>query len=272
MKVLVQEDTGRLGDGIASSLVWIDGLEVSRWDYKNKPIMDMFDEREPDMIFISAKTLTDPALQIAVKRYPNTRVISLGLREEGMAALCFMYIDPHLSICRKTDLEIPTIIFNDGVMLGKIGKPAAEEDLMSDVLCFTNYIEGSQDQIATLQFLSASYNTKIFGSVSVPVPSYLGIISDQIKANAMASTKVYVDLDGGSHNDLLWLKKNTVTKFKNILDLKKKIDKALKEGDQDINHISVKNKTYFDLCSEVLNFFGLKEAGDNIMEKKGQLL
>ena len=98
------------------------------------------------------------------------------------------------------------------------------------------------------------------------------MVTDQVKAEAMASTKVYVDLDGGSHNDLLWLKKNAITKFKNILDLKKKVDRALKEGDQDINHISVKNRTYFDLCGEILNFFGLKEAGENILEKKGQLL
>ena len=97
------------------------------------------------------------------------------------------------------------------------------------------------------------------------------MVTDQVKANAMASTKVYVDLDGGSHNDLLWLKKNTITKFKNILDLKNKVDKALKEGDQNINHISVKNKTYFDLCSEVLSFFGFKEAGDILIEKKEEL-
>lgn len=264
MKVLVQEETGRLGDGISSSLVWVDDLKVSRWSYKNKPIMDMFDEMKPDMLFISTKVLMDPALQIAIKRHPNTRVISLGLKEGG--------ISPHLSVGKKTNPEVPTIIFNDGVMLGKIGKPSSKDELMSDVLCLTDYIEGNQEQIGVLQFLSSSYNTKIFGSTHVPVPSYLGMVTDQVKADAMASTKVYVDLDGGSHNDLLWLKKNTITKFKNILDLKKKVDRALKEGDQDINHISVKNKTYFDLCGEILNFFGLKEAGDRIIEKKGKLL
>ena len=142
---------------------------------------------------------------------------------------------------------------------------------MSDVLCFTDYIEGNQEEVGILQFLSSSYNTKIFGVTSVSVPNYLGMVTDQVKANAMASTKVYVDLDGGSHNDLLWLKKNTITKFKNILDLKNKVDKALKEGDQNINHISVKNKTYFDLCSEVLSFFGFKEAGDILIEKKEEL-
>tara|TARA_R110002153_G_scaffold131698_2_gene280672 strand:+ start:282 stop:1076 length:795 start_codon:yes stop_codon:yes gene_type:complete len=264
MKAMIQEETGRLGDGISSSLVWVDDIQVSRWNCKNKPIMDMFDEMIPDMLFVSTEVLRDPALQIAIERHPNTRVISLGPKEGG--------IDPHLSIDKKTNPEVPTIIFNDGVMLGKIGRPSSKDDLMSDVLCLTDYIEGNQEQIGVLQFLSASYNTKIFGSTHVPVPSYLGMVTDQVKADAMASTKVYVDLDGGSNNDLLWLKKNTITKFKNILDLKKKVDRALKEGDQNINHISVKNRTYFDLCGEILNFFGLKEAGENILEKKGQLL
>tara|TARA_R110002110_G_scaffold8017_8_gene40411 strand:+ start:1892 stop:2686 length:795 start_codon:yes stop_codon:yes gene_type:complete len=263
MKVLVQEGTGRMGDGISSSLVWINEFQVSRWNYENKPIMDMFDEMTPDMLFVSANVLVDPALQIAMERHPNTRVISLGLKEGGTG--------PHLSIGRKTDPETPTVIFNGGVMLGKIGKPSAKEELMSDVLCFTDYIEGNQEEVGILQFLSSSYNTKIFGVTSVSVPNYLGMVTDQVKANAMASTKVYVDLDGGSHNDLLWLKKNTITKFKNILDLKKKVDKSLKEGDQNINHISVKNKTYFDLCSEVLSFFGFKEAGDILIEKKEEL-
>ena len=264
MKFIVQSDTGRLGDGISSSLVWVSEFQISRWNYKDKPIMDMFDEMVPDIIFVSTEVLRDPALQIAMKRHPNTRIISLGLREEG--------VSPHLSIGKKSTTDIPTIVFDDGVMLGKIGKPSRKEELTSDVLCFTDYIEADQEQVGILEFLSSAYNTKIFGSTAVPVPNYLGMVTDQVKADAMASTRVYVDLDGGSHNDLLWLKKNTVTKFKNILDLKKKIDKALNEGDQNINHISVKNKTYFDLCSEVLNFFGLKEAGDSLLEKKGGLV
>ena len=75
MKVLVQEGTGRMGDGISSSLVWINEFQVSRWNYENKPIMDMFDEMTPDMLFVSANVLVDPALQIAMERHPNTRVI-----------------------------------------------------------------------------------------------------------------------------------------------------------------------------------------------------
>ena len=122
MKVLVQEEMGRLGDGISSSLVWVDDIQVSRWNCKNKPIMDVFDEMTPDMLFVSTEVLRDPALQIAIERHPNTRVISLGPKEGG--------IDPHLSIDKKTNPEVPTIIFNDGVMLGKIGRPSSKDDLI----------------------------------------------------------------------------------------------------------------------------------------------
>jgi len=265
MKTLVQMDMGRVGEGIASSLAWVPGLQVSHWNRAAKPAMDMFDEISPQILVVDSSVLNDRAFEVASGRYPQTRIIAVGEINSPAVA-------PHLSICKKGSPDLPFLVFEDGVMLGRIGNPTPDPSLASDVLCITDYIQGTPEEVGILQFLCSNYNTKIFGNLSVNIPNYLGIVSDQVRANAMASTRVYVDLDGGSHYDLDWLRKNTISGFKNILDLKNKVDEALEKGDQDIYRLSVKNQTYFDLCSQILGFFGLKKESAHLIEKKGELL
>jgi hypothetical protein len=103
------------------------------------------------------------------------------------------------------------------------------------------------------------------------VPSYLGIVSDQQRANALASTKVVVDLDGGSSYDAMWLGKHVITSPSSILQLKKDIDNLIAEEENVIGKIRVKNKTYFDLCSQVLAFLGLRNESNFLMEKKREV-
>ena len=86
------------------------------------------------------------------------------------------------------------------------------------------------------------------------------------------STKVYVCLDGSTFYDASWLEKPTITTFTNILELKKQIEEALERGDSYINKAAVKNKTYFDLCSEVLGFLGLTSESEYLIERKKELL
>jgi|TARA_R100000995_G_scaffold37301_1_gene17137 hypothetical protein len=265
MKVMIQANMGRIGDGIASSLVHIPQFQVSAWSPSAKPIMDMFDEMKPNLVIASSEMLKDKAFPIASQRYPETRIVSIGIPQDDTTR-------PHLVISNNVCSEYPSLVFEGGVMIGKIGRPSVVEKLKSDVLCITDYVEGTEEQRGIVEFLCSAYNIKIFGNSNFPVPNYLGIADDQTKANALASTKVYVDLDGESHNDALWLKKNSVSKFKNILDLKKQIDALLNVGDQEINKIKVKNKTYFDLCSDLLKFFGVQDAAKYLIEKKGQLL
>ena len=265
MKVLIQEQAGRIGVGIASSLSLVPEFGITMWDPNAKPIMDMFDEAKPDILMVRSDILKEEAFKIGLSRYPNVVSICLGEVSKPL-------VSPNLIINKKNNDKFPTIIFDGGVMLGKIGRPSVKEDLMSEVLCFTDYIEGNEEQVGILEFLCSTYNVKIFGKVHVNVPNYLGIASDQVKADALMSTKVYVCLDGSSFYDAAWLEKPTITTFANVLELNKQIEEALEKGDSYINKAAVKNKTYFDLCSEVLGFLGLAAESEYLMEKKRELL
>tara|TARA_R110000824_G_scaffold86939_2_gene214716 strand:- start:1678 stop:2475 length:798 start_codon:yes stop_codon:yes gene_type:complete len=265
MKVLIQEQTGRTGVGIASSLSLVPEFSVIMWNPNAKPIMDMFDESKPDIVMVGSDILKEEAFKIGLSRYPNVVSICLGEVSEPL-------VSPNLTINKNNNDKFPTIIFDGGVMLGKIGRPSVKEDLMSEVLCFTDYIEGNEEQVGILEFLCSTYNVKIFGNVHVNVPNYLGIASDQVKADALMSTKVYVCLDGSSFYDAAWLEKPTIKTFTNIFELNKQIKEALEVGDSYVNRAAVKNKTYFDLCSEVLGFLGLTSESEYLIERKGDLL
>jgi hypothetical protein len=120
--------------------------------------------------------------------------------------------------------------------------------------------------------LSSSYNTKIFGPVNFNVVSYLGIVSDQERATALASTKVFVDLGSESRYDALWLGKHVVEASSSILELKNSIDNLIQKEENVIGKIRVKNKTYFDLCAQILSFLGMNQPASFLMNKKGEAL
>ena len=264
MKIMIEQSLSRMGIGIASSLALIPEYHVSFWEVSSKPSMDMFDEFKPNLVFVSPTIIGREDFAIASSRYPNTAIVCVGNLKDNL-------ITPTLSI-NSDSTEVPNINFDDGVMLGKIGKPNYDETLSSDVLCLTDYVQETKENANILEFLSSSYNTKILGHGHFNVPSYLGIVSDQQRANALASTKVVVDLGGGSGYDAMWLGKHVVESPSSILQLKEEIDKLITEDENIIGKIRVKNRTYFDLCSQVLAFMGLANESNFLMEKKREAL
>jgi hypothetical protein len=266
MKVVIQIGMGRMGEGIASSLVIIPQLSVSFWDNASKPVMDMFDEIKPDLVFVNSDMLKQEDIKIASQRYQSTPIISIGDIVDNIT-------NPILSINNNNKKSgIPNIPFEGGVMLGKIGRPQYEDRLSCDILCLTDHLNKDEGKTNILQFVSSSYNAKIFGRTNFAIPSYLGIISDQQRANAIQSAKILLDLDGETQYDAMWLGKHVVNSFSSILDLKRSIDEALGKGENTLGKIKVKNKTYFDLCSQLLSFLGLPQQAKFLDDKKGEVL
>lgn len=265
MKIIVEQALGRMALGITSSFAMIPDCHVAFWDSSTKASMDMFDEFKPDLVFASSSQLKDEAFAIAVSRYPNSAVISIGDVNQKL-------INPILSINNTSKDDMPNIEFEGGVMLGKIGKPEYDDSLSSDVLCLTEDILPTEENQNVLHFLSSSYNTKILGPVHFDVASYLGVVNDQQRATALASTKVFVDLGSESKYDALWLGKHVVEASSNISKLKTAIDKGIEEGENIIGKIRVKNKTYFDLCAQILSFLGMNQPASFLMNKKGEAL
>ena len=303
MRILIDSSCGRVGDGISSSLFWVPDTEVITWTSDAKPTMDMFDEANPDILIINATQLSTPELKIASHRHPNTKIVSIGKVND-------FQLEPHLSI-QDSSSQFPTILFEDGAMIGNIGRPSKKKNLHTDLLCLTDYIPHGniptnaaqvplslphlskeayeyfieesplKEALSILSFLCENYNIKIFGNQKAPFPHYLGTVDSSVRSSALASTSVYIDLDGGSWYDAAWLGKECVSiskscarHFNNIEELKASVDEALAAGETNSQKIkmTVKNQTYFELTGDILSFFNLPEKRQLLMNKKKEML
>jgi len=274
MKVLIDVACNRDGEGIASSLFWISDMEVVMWLSDTKPTMDMFDETKPDIVIAESAKLATPEMEIATSRYPHTKVISLGDSEVEFKT------KPHLSISMRGVPDVPSIQFEGGAMIGSVGLPVRQDHLQTDLLCITDYISDQDRANSILGFLCDNYNIKIFGKQKVNFPHYLGQIDGTTQSQALASTIVYIDLDGDSWYDAAWLGKQCVSiskscfrNFNNIKELQVAVDEALESGENHSDEIKLlmKNRTYFELTNEILSFFGLVEQRNQLTEKKREI-
>ena len=107
MKIIVEQALGRMALGITSSFAMIPDCHVAFWDSSTKASMDMFDEFKPDLVFASYSQLKDEAFAIAVSRYPNSAVISIGDVNQKL-------INPILSINNTSKDDMPNIEFEGG--------------------------------------------------------------------------------------------------------------------------------------------------------------
>ena len=276
MRVLIDADCGRIGEGLASSLFWVPEMEVMTWFASAKPAMDMFDETNPDILIVKGQKLNSAEIKIASSRYPNTRLISIGAVEDNI-------ISPHLSLANpKQANKFPSIPFFGGAMLGAIGNAQENVQMESEVLCITDYLDlQKEENLEYLKFVCENYNAKFFGLKRVPFASYLGTVTPAQKASSIASTSVYLDLDGESWHDAAWLGKevvsvseNSLNHFSGMEDLEEKIDFCLSRKGSATNEIkaTVVNATYFDLSYELLNFLGFSNEAMFLQQKKKELL
>ena len=95
--------------------------------------------------------------------------------------------------------DVPSIQFEGGAMIGSVGLPVRQDHLQTDLLCITDYISDQDRANSILGFLCDNYNIKIFGKQKVNFPHYLGQIDGTTQSQALASTIVYIDLDGDSN-------------------------------------------------------------------------
>ena len=276
MKIVIQESLGRMGQGLASSVVWIPQCEVITWNPAEKPVMDMFDEVKPDIVISSSEVFSDKATEFAKKAYPNAIMICVGHIEDYL-------VEPNFCIGQHQHRNLPILAFGDGPMLGKIGNPSVEECLRSDVVCITSNVrELTELDNQIIQYLSSmsSITFKAFGTNKIPVKNYLGIVDHQTEANAINSSKIILDLDGGSGYDGLWLKKNVITtkeidfstRVNNALECKKALDEILSEEENPALITLVQTRTYFDLTCDMFRFIGLEDYANFILGKKGELI
>jgi hypothetical protein len=250
-------------------------IETLIWDSATKPVMDMFDETRLDMLFCEGN-ISPRELHIARTHYPNVAVVL-------MADSDIKQFGPNLVLTFEEIKDFPTVRPSVGANVAQLNRGTKRDKISSEVVVFSDRLQIDARVGAILDFVCNSYKTKVFGATKIQVPNYLGIIDNKMKADAICSSKVVLDLGQGTWRDTCSLGSTplvlseeaipNIGTFTDIASLKKEIDKALEEDkDTGVLKMMVYNKTYFDLSSEILSFFGANQYVEELQKIKGALL
>jgi|TARA_R110000824_G_scaffold398670_1_gene602988 hypothetical protein len=275
MKAVFNRSDSPVFNGLCSSLECCSDIETLIWDSATKPIMDMFDETKLDILFCEGN-ISPRELHIARTHYPNVAVVL-------MADSDLQQFGPNLVLTFDEIKDFPTVRPSVCANVAQLNRGTKREKLASEVAIFSDRLEIDARVGAIIDFVCNSYKTKVFGATKIQVPNYLGMIDNNMKADAICSSKVVLDLGQETWKDTcslgavpLVLSEEDIPNigtFTDIASLKKEIDKALAEDkDTGVLKMMVYNKTYFDLASEILSFFGANQYVEELQKIKGALL
>ena len=164
------------------------------WNHQHKPMLDMFDEIKPDIVFLHESQI-DQAFLMACHQFDFKYVL---LSENPLP--------PQLVKSPNAILTHPLFIdkfsTNDHVIklqpmasVTEIHNAEYSEELACDILVNTTGVQLNDEINNILSYLSIAYNIKIIGDNPVFLPQYLGRVNMVERANFIASCKVMIDLN-----------------------------------------------------------------------------
>mgnify|MGYP003639505449 CR=1 FL=1 len=164
------------------------------WNHQHKPALDMFDEVQPEIVFIHESQI-DQAFLIACQQFDFKYVL---LSENPLPQQLVKIpnaILTHPVFIDKFSSNENVINLQPMASITEIHNAEYDEDLACDILVNTTGVEFTNEITNILLYLSNTYNVKIIGNNQVPLPQYLGQVNMVERANFIASCKVMIDFN-----------------------------------------------------------------------------
>jgi hypothetical protein len=246
--------------GLASTLAYC-GHQVFMWDKSRKSVYDMFTEIQPDVTVI-LKNDIDNAIADASMEF-NTKPVVLDM--PGI-------FDPFVAY--NPDPACNPVQFGGGKYQDKYA---------SDILYFSYIDHGPM--LDYVDVISLRDKVKFFGPKRIHYPQYLGNLSSFAEyANALASTKVFVDVDGytllnasllgtmciGFGLNPILYPEEIFKSFNTIEELDMLLDHKLNFNQKERREFA-KNNTFFHRAEELLNQLGYNNEAKEVMLKWNQI-
>lgn len=199
--------------GIISSLAVIEP-QTTIWIPQHKPVFDMFDEVQPDLLICMSEDLT-PQLVSALTEY-KTDVIIFGLQYP-------QEITPRLLCCDNIpkkildNIKTPTYNVLSAANTAQFKNGTYHTKYASDILYISNKNLDVDTDLPILQQLStADFKIKMCGPQVIPLPQYIGQANPYHLSNLLASTKIVLDFDenimwDAAFNKVFCLSNKTIT-------------------------------------------------------------
>lgn len=201
MKIIIPNFDVPIFKYIAQCLETItnDNLTVLYWNPSIIPMIDMFDELSPNVVFLHESQL-DEAFKIVCKDF-NFKYVVFVSGETALPANLAQ--SPH-AIIAPSDAKVA---FNDHhviCMRPMANIPAIHdaqyvENLKSEILIDTTHVNIDDELLKLLSYLIASHHTKIIGDNALPLHQYMGKVTMSERANFIKSTDIFLDIGTGGH-------------------------------------------------------------------------
>ena len=282
MKIIIPQIPTQIFYNIAQCLESIkhtSDIDLVFWAYQQKSILDMFDELQPDVVFLHESQL-DAAFNIACQQFGFKFIL---LTENPIP----------VDLVKQPDVVITHPSFRDRITANNIVnlRPVAsvaqihnakfEQYMSSDVLVNTSGVEITPHISNILSYIDIYYNAKIIGEGRIKAPCYLGNVDIYERANFIKSAQLVVDINQYDFWDASYLKIPSIclhptdshmVGFNDIATLKSSIDSLLKNHlvrDKYIqmcyNH-TVQNNTYYHLTAEVFRAINDTVLSQNLLQ------
>ena len=259
-----------------------DNLNVLYWNPNITPIIDMFDELGPNIIFLHESQL-DEAFKIVCKDFNFKYVVFAS----GTIALPVNLTQPPHAIIAPSDSKVA---FNDHqvIYIRPIANiPAIQnaqyvENMKSEILVDTTNTNMDDELLRLLSYLISTHQTKIIGNNAVSLHQYLGKVTMSERANFIKSTNIFLDIGtGGDYLDAAYLKvaaltihstNSIVLNFNNLSTLQTHLNTLINKDlvkkqyiAQSYAHVCEKNTSYH-FSSELFNLISESDISKTLLQ------
>lgn len=221
-------------------------VEPLLWNVAHKPILDIFDENPPDILFLHVSQL-DPAFLMVCQEFKFKYILV------GDHLPPDLPLNPHVLLTSpslaNTIKDCSAIGIQSAAKVAQIHNANYRDTLTSDILIHTSNVEITPQIFDLISFLTEEYNTKIIGNSLVKLHHYLGQVNMFERADFIKSSRILLDLNGEDAWDASYLKTpplciNPIADhfltFNNISNLRSQITRLLED--------EVSRQTYIDVC------------------------
>ena len=174
-----------------------DNLNVLYWNPSIVPVIDMFDELNPNVVFLHESQL-DEAFKIVCRDFDFKYVVFVS----GETALPADLAHPPHAIIAPPDSTVdvndyPLICVRPLANIPAIHNAQYVENLKSEILIDTTHLNIDDELLKLLSYLIATHHTKIIGDNALPLHQYMGKATMSERANFIKSTNIFLDLGTG---------------------------------------------------------------------------
>ena len=273
--------------GIASALKTLEEeceLQLFMWN-DTTPLMDVFDEIKPDLVLLYQNQVDisiDLAAQDCNFEYIVFSASRIQLQNQPIA-----YITDSQHVSNFINYQKNTLLVKPSANVAQIHNGKKSNILESEVSVFNNDIQLGLEHLNILNWLTSKYSTKIFGPQKIELPQYLGDFTIFERADAIASSKVSVDLGNFDCLDAAYLKTAPVVfqgahslykNFNSIAQLEEILKNILNNPTETTEYCNtvyqniINNQTFYHRVSEIFNIINDNHRSTECLNKLKELV